>query len=64
GGSVPSGALMTQNVTFTGVPGVAPQPNSALVNFPLMASGGLLNFLTDTAFSNTSQLFFSAVYFA
>lgn len=62
GGSIAMGSVQFSNVTFSGVPGVAPQPNTLLAEFPLTTSASVNTFLSDTAFSNTSAIFVQVIY--
>lgn len=55
-GVIPMGSLQFANVTFTGIPGVCPYPNTALVNLISFSSGGNQVAITDTAFTNTSAI--------
>jgi hypothetical protein len=63
-GGLPMGSMSTHQITFTGVPTPAPQPNSNSLNFVVSASGANVTFLNDTNFSNTSRLACFVIYTA
>ena len=55
-GLIPMGSILFGNVTFSGVPAIAPYPNTTLANILDTQSGIPQIALTDTAFSNTSTI--------
>ena len=61
-GIVPMGSVQFSNVTFSGVPGINPTPNTSFAAFPLTATGAANSFLADTNFTNTSAIYAFVVY--
>lgn len=55
-GVIPMGSLQFAQVTFSGIPGVCPFPNTALANLITYTSGGNQVALDDTAFANNSAI--------
>jgi hypothetical protein len=61
-GLIPMGSILFGNVTFTGIPGIAPYPNTALANILVTNSAAAQTALTDTAFANNSLIACQVLY--
>lgn len=61
-GLIPMGSILFGGVTFTGVPAIAPYPNTTLANLLVTTSGATQTALADTAFTNTSTIACQVLY--
>ncbi|MGH3967669.1 MAG: hypothetical protein ACRDTV_06010 [Mycobacterium sp.] len=61
-GVIPMGSIQFSNVTFTGSPGIAPYPNTALANILVTSSGAAQVGLRDTNFANNSMVACQVLY--
>ena len=61
-GLIPMGSILFGNVTFTGIPSIAPYPNTTLANLLITTSGATQTALADTAFTNTSTIACQVLY--